>query len=613
MYVAGAGEASALQRTMSLILSQIPQQQTQSSNLNDPLRTLTRAQIGEACYLRTDSTQGQSLYSNSLENKMCVDGAICAPKANSPAMVTEGTQSLEMLAAGLHGQCVEVTGKDILPELQSHDGQMYFPNPLMDVPTPYAFFPLTAGKLSSWPSSLYEGENHGAKWVQDDTFGEVLSCDAEDNAFLTLDPVPYAAEGPFAVNFWFRNNDSSGNSFEYVYSHSGDDDMSFNPFYPNQLHVYIPEASHIAHGVVRTIMKDSTDVYEGASSETFLDSDGFVANNLARDAPGHIDVNDNEWHMITISSRPDMGKGYVVFVDGVLGGANFLPMNEEEALYGKQYQVDGGKPAILDGHIFLCGRNDLHPERHFKGMLSHLTLFDTSLTPTNVAALFVAVKGEQAFTQRLEELVAAQDPKMISAVTPIDRLESTLDTLQDGNSASGGTEIDRLQSTLDNLQDQTDASGVSDFPAYGSSPSQESSANRDATKAGLLGLFLGLLSAAVIGGIAYGAVAIYRKRKAARPGHGDKVLALPTRSPAVSRNPSMGLNNQCISPDSSAVFSDAAAGTPDASIEVHENQMYDGSMSGNDLVDQVTSQVKSAKIKSQHKKMSKYETMEDEE
>merc|ERR1712176_1478140 len=397
----------------------------------------------------------------------------------------------------------------------------------------------------------------------------VLSCDAEDNAFLTLDPVPYAAEGPFAVNFWFRNNDSSGNSFEYVYSHSGDDDMSFNPFYPNQLHVYIPEASHIAHGVVRTIMKDSTDVYEGASSETFLDSDGFVANNLARDAPGHIDVNDNEWHMITISSRPDMGKGYVVFVDGVLGGANFLPMNEEEALYGKQYQVDGGKPAILDGHIFLCGRNDLHPERHFKGMLSHLTLFDTSLTPTNVAALFVAVKGEQAFTQRLEELVAAQDPKMISGVTPIDRLESTLDT----------------------LQDQSDASGVSDFPAYGSSPSQESSANRDATKAGLLGLFLGLLSAAVIGGIAYGAVAIYRKRKAARPGHGDKVLALPTRSPAVSRNPSMGLNNQCISPDSSAVFSDAAAGTPDASIEVHENQVYDGSMSGNDLVDQVTSQV----------------------
>merc|ERR1712157_285090 len=102
------------------------------------------------------------------------------------------------------------------------------------------------------------------------------------------------------------------------------------------------------------------------------------------------------------------------------------------------------------------------------------------------------------------------------------------------------------------------------------------------TKAGLLGLFLGLLSAAVIGGIAYGAVAIYRKRKAARPGHGDKVLALHT-------------------------------GSPDASIEVHENQMYDGSMSGNDLVDQVTSQVKSAKIKSQHKKMSKYETMEDEE
>jgi hypothetical protein len=313
--------------------------------------------------------------------------------------------------------------------------------------------------------------------------------------------------------------------------------------------------------------------------------------------------------MITISSRPDMGKGYIVFVDGVLGGANFLPMNEQEALFGKQYQVDGGKPAILNGHIFLCGRNDLHPERHFKGMLSHLTLFDTSLTPTNVAALFVAVRGEQAFTERLEELVAAQDPKMISEVTPIDRLQGTLDNLQSDEIGSdpAGSEIQRLQSTLDNLQDQS-ASSVSDFPAYGGSPSQEessSSDNRNATKAGLLGLFLGLISAAVIAGLVYGAVAIYRKRKAARPGHGEKMLALPTRSPAVSRNPSMGLNNQCISPDHSAVV-----GSENATIEVHQNQVYNnGSASGNPLVDQV----KSAQIKSQHKKLSQYETMEDEE
>merc|ERR1712188_197841 len=104
----------------------------------------------------------------------------------------------------------------------------------------------------------------------------------------------------------------------------------------------------------------------------------------------------------------DMGKGYVVFVDGVLGGANFLPMNEQEALYGKQYQVDGGKPAILDGHIFLCGRNDLHPERHFKGKLSHLSLFDTSLTPPQIAELFMSVKGEQAYLKRLNEIAAAE-------------------------------------------------------------------------------------------------------------------------------------------------------------------------------------------------------------
>jgi len=151
--------------------------------------------------------------------------------------------------------------------------------------------------------------------------------------------VPYAENGGFGVNFWFRNKDSQGSSFEYVYSHSSDDDLAFNPFYPNQLHIYLPEVSHPAHGVIRSILKDSENVYQGEISETFLDSDGLVANNDARDMPGHIDVNDDEWHMVTITTRADGGKGYAIFVDGVLGGANFLPTSQEEAANGKPYQV----------------------------------------------------------------------------------------------------------------------------------------------------------------------------------------------------------------------------------------------------------------------------------
>merc|ERR1719432_518591 len=132
-------------------------------------------------------------------------------------------------------------------------------------------------------------------------------------------------------------------------------------------------------------------------------------------------------------------------------------MNEQEALFGKQYQVDGGKPAILNGHIFLCGRNDLHPERHFKGMLSHLTLFDTSLTPTNVAALFVAVKGEAAFTKRLEELVAAQEPKILVQPNPntqVDALDQALENLKEDAARNPSASISQLDSALDSLKTQ---------------------------------------------------------------------------------------------------------------------------------------------------------------
>ena len=70
----------------------------------------------------------------------------------------------------------------------------------------------------------------------------------------------------------------------------------------------------------------------------------------------------------------------------------------------------------LDGHIFLCGRNDGHPERHYKGKLTHLSLFDAPLSPANIAALYVSVKGEKEFEQRLKDIAAAQNPQLVEEV-----------------------------------------------------------------------------------------------------------------------------------------------------------------------------------------------------
>jgi len=299
-----------------------------------------------------------------------------------------------------------------------------------------------------------------------------------------------------------------------------------------------------------------------------------------------------------------------------------------------------------------------------------------------VAALFVSVKGEDAFTKRLQELAAGQDPRLVENIPPITEteiltLKDKLKDLQTSGGAGGDAKIDRLSQALQNLQGQTISTKdidtltdkLKDLQASGSagdtnkinqlsqalqnlqgqeispqdilslkgklsdlqdnskidqlsqtlenlqrqkSPASsvsqqntqlettadkaasEAKSNKKATQAGILGLFLGLVIAVVVGGLVYGAVALYRKKKAARPGHGDKMLALPTRSPAVSRN----VSNVCVD-------SPSPAPTPEPdNTEIHENKIF----SGNALAEQV----KSAQIKSQHKKMSKYENFEDE-
>merc|ERR1712100_814986 len=54
-------------------------------------------------------------------------------------------------------------------------------------------------------------------------------------------------------------------------------------------------------------------------SETFLDSDGGFMNNSPRNVPGHTDLEDNEWHMVTLTTMGEGKKGYAVYVDGILG------------------------------------------------------------------------------------------------------------------------------------------------------------------------------------------------------------------------------------------------------------------------------------------------------
>eukprot|EP00216_Chloropicon_sp_CCMP2111_P006625 CAMPEP_0198234118 /NCGR_PEP_ID=MMETSP1446-20131203/211_1 /TAXON_ID=1461542 ORGANISM="Unidentified sp, Strain CCMP2111" /NCGR_SAMPLE_ID=MMETSP1446 /ASSEMBLY_ACC=CAM_ASM_001112 /LENGTH=1741 /DNA_ID=CAMNT_0043914847 /DNA_START=161 /DNA_END=5386 /DNA_ORIENTATION=- len=635
LYAAGAGEAAVLQRTLGLLLNQLPAHSQEELASIDPLDV---AQVGEACFaMPSQYTIEDVLASEAMHKKQCGPGLICTPKASS---------ALSQDQLGFHGSCVEVPSDAYMPEMEYHEGNLFFPTPLAKVPIPYAFFPLTGERLTSWPSPVYSGNNvNGAAWVDDATFGSALQCDGK--SFVQLDPVPYASRGAFAVNLWMRNNDSLGDSFEYIFSHAQDDDMGFNPFYPNQLHIYLPEVSHPAHGVIRTIVKDGNDNYEGAQSETFLDSDGILVNNNARNIAGHVNIDDDDWHMVTLTSRADNGQGYAVFVDGVLAATNFLPTLEPLlAPNGLPYNIDGGDAMTLNGHIHLCGRTDIHPERHFKGRLSHLSLYDAALTPDSVAALFISVKGENAFRERLMQLAEARQDQLTSEsngtqtqpaqedveTSKEDSLICQTDVMQcsDGTwvgrtgpncefDCSGRTAVPPPTQVRRRYEEDTTDQQVN--AGYGSNNNDgmngASTVSSESDKkfmgiSGMAGLVVGICFIIVIGLLGLAGFFIVRRHRSSNGsgGSNNKMLALPTRSPSVSRNVSIATNRCVDSPGNSACFS-SGDGFGQGAKPVGDESLDDAESYGGASQGGLMAQVQSIQAKSKKSQMSQYGELED--
>ena len=63
-----------------------------------------------------------------------------------------------------------------------------------------------------------------------------------------------------------------------------------------QIQIYLPENEHPASGLVRTVVKDSTDLDTAA----FLDSDGHYNDNSVRTKANGNPANDGAWHMVCI-------------------------------------------------------------------------------------------------------------------------------------------------------------------------------------------------------------------------------------------------------------------------------------------------------------------------
>ena len=61
-----------------------------------------------------------------------------------------------------------------------------------------------------------------------------------------------------------------------------------------QIQIYLPENQHPAAGLVRTVVKDSTDL----DTTAFMDSDGHYNDNSARTRINGNPANNGAWHMV---------------------------------------------------------------------------------------------------------------------------------------------------------------------------------------------------------------------------------------------------------------------------------------------------------------------------
>lgn len=71
-----------------------------------------------------------------------------------------------------------------------------------------------------------------------------------------------------------------------------------------------------------------------------------------------------------------------MYLDGALAATLNASTNSSDSQ--NPVTVDGGKPLNFGGDMFLCGRADGEPSRHFSGSISHLAIFDAALTPLGI-------------------------------------------------------------------------------------------------------------------------------------------------------------------------------------------------------------------------------------
>ena len=231
--------------------------------------------------------------------------------------------------------------------------------------------------------------------MNDPFFGNVLQCGNTETMakdIVRLEDVDYGSSGAFTINFWVRNptgSDFPDREREQLFGHGDPDDADCGgTMCPHNIHVQLENS-----GDARTMVTDSDD--DAGSPCGASDTDGTKG----------ILFDDEEWRMLTITTKADGSKGHSTYYDAAVGSgipdviSGTVGVNSKGCTDNvtKSGEYNGGDPINPVGLIRLCGRQKgggvFDAERYFNGQLAHFSVYSSAMSADDVKKLFDAYKS----------------------------------------------------------------------------------------------------------------------------------------------------------------------------------------------------------------------------
>ena len=207
-----------------------------------------------------------------------------------------------------------------------------------------------------------------------------------DGDYISISNFEYASDTTFTISLWATKNQCTGGLYEYLYSHQHDADPNTWEHNAYALIMFACEGTH--GGSSSTLGGGSFIRYDLQDDNAQRATFDFSLHNS-----GDFDAITDTWLHVILSVTPT---GIKTFEDGSL-----VPDTEYGFFTGlvPSLNVARETPGVLsqrlatltlETDIFLGGRADLHPERHFQGRIAMVSVYSRALTATEADCLFHA-------------------------------------------------------------------------------------------------------------------------------------------------------------------------------------------------------------------------------